>query len=253
MPAPAVSLPPGFRLDFHEKLDSTNSEALRRAAGGGTGGLWVWALGQDAGRGRLGRHWESLAGNLFASLLLRPECPPATASQLGFVAGLALHDTVAALRGPARAPVLQIKWPNDLLCAGKKAGGILLESTTDQSGRLAVVMGIGLNLAAHPQETGYGATSLAQHAVVAEPAGAFERLAQSCAKWLGVWNTGAGFANIRREWTGRALPPGTELEVRSPGGSLQGTFGGIDEDGGLILIQNSGAERRVTAGDVFPL
>ena len=91
----AISLPRDFRLARLDTIDSTMSEAARRARAGEAGHMWVWALEQQQGRGRSGREWESRGGNLFTSLLLRPNCTIATALQLSLVAGIAAYDSVA--------------------------------------------------------------------------------------------------------------------------------------------------------------
>src|SRR5258706_6388441 len=113
-------------VKFLDVVDSTNAEALRRAKAGERGPLWIVAKEQSGGRGRRGRAWVSPAGNLHATLMLTDPAPPAAAAQLGFVAGLALHDAAAAA-APALAPRLALKWPNDMLCAARKIGGILIE------------------------------------------------------------------------------------------------------------------------------
>src|SRR5260370_17638961 len=110
-------------LDF---VDSTNAEALRLAKAGERGPLWIVAKEQGRGRGRRGRAWVSPAGNLHATLMLTDPAPPAAAPQLGFVAGLALHDAAVAA-APALTSRLALKWPNDLLCAGRKIAAILIE------------------------------------------------------------------------------------------------------------------------------
>lgn len=253
MKEPTILLPPGYRLAFFEQIDSTNSEALRQVGKGEAHGLWVWALSQQTGRGRHGRHWESLAGNLFASLLLRPECSPMIASQLGFVGGLALFDAVHNLTHEDKTPPITIKWPNDLLCDGMKAGGILLESTSDITGGTSVVMGMGVNLSEHPQGMEYPATNLAQNGVVTTPDKMLECLAQTCDAWLGVWNNGAGFDAIRAAWMKRSLPIDAPLRVRLSSEILHGSYKGIDPDGVLILALADGSERRITTGDIFPL
>ena len=248
-----ISLPQGYRLAFFEQLDSTNSEALRQIGKGEAHGLWVWARSQCEGRGRLGRRWESLAGNLFASLLLRPDCTAMTATQLGFVGGLALYDTVKGLASQSADPVIVLKWPNDLLCNALKTGGILLESNSDETGAIAVIMGIGLNLSNHPQDTEYPATDLTQQGINTTPAVALEHLAQACDRWFGVWNNGEGFKDIRDAWMKRSLPLNAPLEVKLSDERLQGSYRGIDKEGALILGLTSGGERLITTGDIFPL
>ena len=248
-----IPLPDGYRLARYEELDSTNSEALRRAGEGEPHGLWVWARRQNSGRGRLGRRWDSLPGNLFASLLLRPRCKPQTATQLGFVGGLALYDAVKRLRVANTGPDLALKWPNDLLCAEMKAGGILLESSNDKGGDLTVIMGIGLNLSTHPHDTDYPATDLARHGIESNPRRALEQLARTCDTWLDVWNGGEGFQDVRHAWMKCSLAEMTPLEVKLAGERLRGSYGGIDKDGALLLICGDGTKRRITTGDVFPL
>ena len=138
----------GYRLEAFDRLGSTNDEAMARARAGDPGRLWIVAGEQGRGRGRHGRHWASPPGNLHASLLLVDPCPPALAPQLGFVAGLALHEAAAACGvAPGR---LTLKWQNDLLLDGAKVAGILLEGAAGPGGGLAVVIGWGVNVAHRP-------------------------------------------------------------------------------------------------------
>lgn len=247
-----VALPENYRLQFHRELDSTNAEGVRLLAAGEPENLWVWALHQTGGRGRHGRTWQSLEGNLFASLLLRPRCNPTTASQLGFVGAVAVFDAAAVLAAE-RDVDLKLKWPNDLLLNGEKAAGLLLESTSDNDGHLSVVIGVGLNLAAHPPDVPFPATDLACHGVQTTASEALQQLARTMAQWLAVWNEGHGFEAVRAAWDERSLSKGTPLQVRLPDERLNGSYQGLDENGGLILAQADGSERRITTGDVFPL
>lgn len=247
-----ISLPEGYSLSVHETLDSTNSEAMRMAGEGAASGLWVWARSQRGGRGRLGRRWESLPGNLFASLLLLTNCAPGQIAQLGFVAGLALHEAVLDLSGNTLQR-LALKWPNDLLLDGLKAGGILLESTAQTNGRQRVVVGIGLNLTAHPGAVDHPSTDLSAHGVKATPDHALEKLASAFDHWLDVWSTGAGFAEIRSAWSERALAKKSPIRVRLADGLLEGVYLGIDGTGALMLALSDGSQRCITTGDVFPL
>jgi BirA family biotin operon repressor/biotin-[acetyl-CoA-carboxylase] ligase len=248
----AADFPPGYRLSFHDEVDSTNAEALRLAAGGEAGDLWVWAGSQNAGRGRAGRNWTSRSGNLYASLLLRPDVPLGTASQLSLLAGIAAHDAIAALAAKARVrPSLQLKWPNDVLSGGSKLGGILLESTSTASGNApAVVIGIGINLAHAPDDLGRPATSLAALGISAKPGEAIAVLAWSMSDWLRQWDCGRQFAAIRQAWLARAQPAGAPISVRQGTSLITGRFLGIDEAGALLLQTEGGDKTRITAGDV---
>jgi len=248
----SVKTPKGFRLVHCETIDSTNSEAMRRAHNGEPSGLWIWAETQSAGRGRSGRKWESARGNLFASLLLRLNCPIQTALQLSFVAGIALHEAVTRIAPADLSRAFALKWPNDLLLQDMKIGGILIESFElgTKPGSTAVI-GTGLNVSGHPNHALYPATDLAAHGLIATPASVLGELVTAMAEWLEVWDEGAGFAAIREAWLSRSVQIGRPVRIRLEGGDVSGVFGGIDEMGSMRLIDGEGAEKRITAGDVF--
>jgi BirA family transcriptional regulator, biotin operon repressor / biotin---[acetyl-CoA-carboxylase] ligase len=251
MPCADAAMPPGYRLAFHEEIDSTNAEALRLAAAGEPGGLWVMAGSQKAGRGRAGRGWTSWTGNLYASLLLRPGVPLATASQLSLLAGVAVHDAVSVLAdGAEAAPDLRLKWPNDLLADGGKLGGILLESASAADQDPAIIIGVGVNLAHAPADLGRPAACLASLGIKAGPGRAMTKLAASMAEWLNRWEAGRAFPAIRQAWLNRAQPSGAAISVRQGESLISGRFIGIDEAGALLLQTESGQEKRITAGDV---
>jgi len=246
-----LDLPSGYRLAFHDTIDSTNAEALRLAAQGEAGGLWIWAGAQQAGRGRAGRSWASPAGNLHASLLIRPRVPLAVALQLSLLAGVAAYDAVSALAaGAGAAPALRLKWPNDIQLNDAKLGGILLESRAGaEEDAPAVVIGVGLNLSRAPGDLERPVASLADAGIAVEPAQAFAALTWATAEWLAHWQDGTSFETIRGAWLERAKPLGGPISVRLGADLVSGTFLGIDEIGALRLATESG-ERRITAGDV---
>jgi len=245
-------LPPHYRLIALEKVDSTNAEAKRRAATGAFEENAVWAITaetQTKGKGRRGRVWDSPKGNLYCSLLFKPQVPVARAAQLGFVTSLALFDTLAAYTGPGDR--IQCKWPNDILLNGRKVSGVLLESETFASGGLSwVVVGIGVNIARHPGETEFPATSLKAEGCSTPPPGdLLRRFIPYFEDRRGSWLE-EGFAPIRAAWQARAIGRGDKITVRLDKETLTGIFAGLDEDGALIFRQN-GNERRIAAGDVF--
>lgn len=219
------------------------------ARSGDAGRLWVVAATQTKGRGRHGRSWSSPRGNLYASLLLIDPAPPQLAPELGFTAGVAtLHALREILSGDPR---LAIKWPNDVLHAGAKLAGILLESAQLPDGHFACVAGFGVNCGAHPEDTPYKATDLA--AILGQTVDAgkvFEALSAAMAHWLDVWAKGAGFDAIRAEWLSFAAGVGSWIRVARPSQTLEGVFQTIDAHGRLVLEQVSGPAV-VEAGDVF--
>jgi BirA family biotin operon repressor/biotin-[acetyl-CoA-carboxylase] ligase len=250
MTAASLSLPDGYRLVAFDRVGSTNDEAKALAHAGAAQGTLVWAGEQTAGRGRRGRAWASPPGNLYLSLIERPDCAPAAAAQLGFVAALGLGEAIIDLAGPALP--LAYKWPNDLLLGGRKLAGILLESETRGSGRLDfIVLGLGINLAAAPQDVEYPATSLAAEGAGAiAPAALLTAFVRRYDAWAARWRE-AGFAAVRAAWLARAGGIGDEIRVRLPGATLSGRFRDLDADGALLLDAADGS-RRIAAGDVFP-
>ena len=250
-------LPPGldaagYRLLALEATGSTNDDAARAARDGDSGRLWIVAGSQEAGRGRHGRHWLSPAGNLYASLLLVDPCPPALAPQLGFIAGLALHEAVERATGLA-APRLALKWPNDLLLEGAKVAGILLEAESRQG--FTVVIGFGVNIARRPEDTPYPSAALAQHAPAVSAATLFPELAKLFARRFESWQDGLQrgaepFAAIREQWLARAAGRGASISVRLPGCEKRGTFAGLDPSGRLELQTTRGLEL-IDAGDLY--
>ncbi|TFZ56548.1 biotin--[acetyl-CoA-carboxylase] ligase [Methylorubrum sp. Q1] len=275
----------GHRLHSHERLDSTNSEAMRLAHGGETGPLWVATHRQEAGRGRRGNAWTSPEGNLAASLLMPVAgVAPEMVATLGFVAGVALVEAIRdACRsnpspslqgevrddgaaedlsppmggGDARAPhglapassAIHLKWPNDVLADGKKLAGILLEAETLPGGRRAVVVGFGVNVAATPDGLPYPAAALAAFSAADAPM-LLEFLSERFVEAVRIWNKGRGFSNIRRRWLERAAGVGAPVSVRMAEATLTGIFETIDEGGRLVILAPDGTRRTVTAGEV---
>ncbi|WP_267393590.1 biotin--[acetyl-CoA-carboxylase] ligase [Sphingomonas sp. GC_Shp_1] len=225
---------------------STNADMLLLARAGAEEGLWLRAERQTAGRGRQGRAWTSPPGNLSASTLVRVRPTDAAAASLALMAAVALHETVSVYLGSAARAVL--KWPNDLLVAGAKLSGILLERVDD-----AVVIGIGVNLAHHPDLPDRATTSLAAQGATVAPADLLETLAEAVGRWLSRWR-GEGLSPIRSAWLDAAHPIGTALSARLPDGSTaDGLFDGLDAHGALILRLATGERRVIHAADVFLL
>ena len=242
-------LPPGYALTHLAQTNSTNAEAMRIALKGERGPLWVLADRQTAGKGRDGRAWTSLEGNLHASLLFSPSCPVQHAAGLALVAGVAAVDAIRAAKPAPRLPALRLKWPNDILIGGAKIGGILIESSS-QGDKLSVVIGVGINLASVPSDLGRQATSLCEHGIDVSPGEALRLLAEALDTWLKVWDEGVGFERVRAAWLDRAGPLGEPLNVHGAAGEIAGTFAGLDADGALLIAGNDGRRQRIRFGDV---
>jgi BirA family biotin operon repressor/biotin-[acetyl-CoA-carboxylase] ligase len=266
---------PPFRLLRLPEIDSTNEEAHRRAGAGEPSGLLISAQTQTAGRGRRGRSWVSKPGNLFCSLLLRPVEPLATVAQLSFVAGLAVAEAIQAHLPQSHLPVgavageegrITLKWPNDVLVDGKKIAGILLESRTAAtrgSGRGGpatsgsdgirldwLVIGIGVNVAHHPADCDFPATSLAALGAVSDSQSLLIDVAAGLNRWTSVWQA-RGFPPVREAWLAQGYGLGQPISVRLGETTLQGCFETLDISGALVLREADGRRQLVAAGDVY--
>ena len=241
--------PQGYALKNFDEIDSTNEEARRLAAGGERGSIWLLAARQTAGRGRRGRAWVSPVGNLSATLLISPVKPAAECAQLSFVAAIAAADAASSFAPQAE---IKVKWPNDILADGRKLAGILLESASGADGALSfLAVGIGMNLAYFPPDTEFPATSLAAIGIAAPaPSDALVQLASAFAKWYDLWMT-KGFSPIHDAWLARAAGLGTRIRARLTNEETSGVFEGIDNTGALILRENAGKTRHISAGEVF--
>ncbi len=239
-----------YHLVALDEVGSTNDEAMALAAKGAAEGTLVWARCQTAGKGRRGRSWVSPPGNLYLSLVLRPKAPAARIPEIAFVTALATGDAIRGVIPESTA--MTFKWPNDILVGGKKAAGLLLEAgTAPGAGGARLVLGVGINVASHPEELELPATSLhAQGATGAGVAEVLEGFCRAFAVWYERWRHD-GFGAIRAAWLDHAAGLGGPVRVRLETESLDGVFLGLDRDGALRLGDGAGNERRITAGDVF--
>uniref|UniRef100_UPI0040560ABF biotin--[acetyl-CoA-carboxylase] ligase n=1 Tax=Candidatus Electronema sp. TaxID=2698783 RepID=UPI0040560ABF len=241
-----------MRLHHFSVLSSTSSHALDLARQGAAAGTAVLADSQSGGRGRGGRQFCSPLGGLYFSLILRPELESADLPLLTLAAGVGL------CRGISRAVSVQplLKWPNDLYLADRKLGGILTESGPLRAGLPEfVVIGVGINVAALPEEfppelrskiitlseAGAVAVSPAEllPGLVEELLAAAEQLKADKTAVLAAW----------RQWD---YLLGRPLEYDSGEGMIAAVGAGLAEDGRYV-IDSSGREFRVMAGDVNPV
>lgn len=241
--------PAGVGLITLAGTDSTNAEAARRLSALSPP-VWIMAHRQDAGRGRQGRRWQTLPGNLAATLVIRAAMPAAGQARYSFVAALAVHDALVAATG--RAEAFALKWPNDVLMQGGKLAGILLESLGPAGRHLAI--GVGVNLAAAPAlARARGApppVALAgSGGPLLSPEDFLPLLARAMLRREAEFAAG-GFAPIRAAWLARAAGQGAEITARTGAGAVSGRFEGVDETGALLMATAAGC-RRIAAADVF--
>ncbi|MCA3509472.1 MAG: biotin--[acetyl-CoA-carboxylase] ligase [Rhodobacter sp.] len=235
-----------------DRVDSTNAEAARRAAGG-TSPLWIMAQEQTGGRGRRGRPWSSPRGNFHATLLLHPAGTPDLVALRSFVAALALRDACVALTGLPQA--FTLKWPNDLLLNGGKLAGILLEGAGQGSGLSHLAIGFGVNLIAAPDpelvEPGAlrPASLLAETGIRVVPDRFLAALAPAYARRESTF-CAQGFAPLRQDWLAHAARLGQPVVARTGASVREGIFETIDATGALVL-RTPAARLAIPAADVF--
>lgn len=225
---------------------STNAELADRARAGAAEGLVLVAEHQTAGRGRLGRGWETPARSaLTFSVLLRPRVPAGRWPWLPLLTGRAVADT---LRDAGAAAGL--KWPNDVLVEGRKLCGILLERVETPTGA-AAVLGIGLNTTLTTAELPETGTSLWLE-TGEEPdrtvllTGLLTRLLSEYDAWQAAPDDGA----LRRQYVDRCVTLGLEVRVERPGTEpLSGRAVDIDTEGRLVVATAEGRSA-IGAGDV---
>ncbi len=242
----------GRRIEYVETTTSTNDEAWARVASGDADGLVVLTEHQSAGRGRLGRKWESPRGAsvLVSVVLVESELEEGTERAL--VGGeIVLRSAIAvcdAIRKCTDVPAT-IKWPNDLYIAGKKVGGILVESQLSATDGLVFVVGIGINClqhAGHLQVIGdRPVTSLdleAKHPVDRSKLVAV-LLEQLDARFASLGNG----ADARQAWLDRAEPVGRPVRLQHGGQVLTGSVIDIDPAAALVVQLDEGGVRAFDA------
>ncbi len=215
-----------------ERCDSTQDELRLLARGGAPAFTVVRADVQDAGRGRRGRSWHTKPGAaLLASVLLRPRRPASELAGLAIVGGVAAARVVRGLGVDAR-----VRWPNDVVVAGRKLAGVLAELIEGP----AILLGVGMNADAGledlPETDGLPPTSLrlegARHATPPELAALLVReLRPLCERF-----DEGGFAAVREDAESLDALRGLELELVLAGGeAARGIARGFADDGALVL------------------
>jgi len=232
--------PPGWRLRHYESVESTSDLCTVLAQAGEPGRLAVVATRQTHARGSRGRTWQTLAGNLAVSVLMRPSGPAIDAGQWAFLAAVALTEALSP-----SGEALRIKWPNDVVLGSAKVGGILIDTALDLAGRLEwLVLGFGANLAVAPDLPD----------VAVAPGGADpETVVTLLLTRLDHWDRVRlldGFAPIRRAWLDLGPVPGSHLRVRWGNAEVGGAFAGLGEDGALLL-QSGGRVRALPTGEIL--
>ena len=244
--------PRGFSLLVLDTTESTNDEAARQLAAGRPTPFAVLARRQTRGRGRFGRVWHSeSSANLYASFAFRPRVAPERMQTFTLWMGVNLCDLLANFTGITPG----IKWPNDIVFDGRKAGGMLTEARIDADQIRDLVFGLGLNVNA---ATGDWPADLARRAVsLAEVMGAPLDLNRLAAALIGrvliAWRKFAegehldSFADL---WHRFDVLRGRPIALLEGGRRHHGIVTGLDDEGALLLRDEAGRSQRFRAGEV---
>ena len=248
----ALSAPAGSllsQLDILNSTASTNSVARSEAEAGDATGYVVLAEQQTAGRGRRGRQWVSpFARNLYLSVVWGFDGGAAALEGLSLAVGVAVKRAVAA----CGADGVELKWPNDVLCNGKKLAGILLEMIGDPAGFCQVVVGIGINIDM-PDSQGVAieqswtdlkrisSAEMSRNTVAA-------RLLNELLTLLSGYQQ-KGFAHYRGEWQSCDAFRDKAVELVTMNSSIEGVASGVSESGAIGLLVD-GELRYFNGGEI---
>jgi len=244
--------PRGFTLVVLDEIDSTNDEAARQLAAGRPAPFAVLARRQTRGRGRLGRAWHSEAnGNLYASFAFRPSLAPDRMQTFTLWMGVNVCELIVNFARVTPA----LKWPNDILFDGRKAGGMLTEARVDADQIRDLVFGLGLNVNSPP---GTWPGELAPQAVsLCELVGAPLDLNRLTAALIGrvllayaQFVEGDHLKTFADLWNRYDLLKGRRVAVLEGGRRHAGVVAGVDDEGALLLRGERGQTRRFRAGEV---
>lgn len=229
-----------------KETGSTNDVVAEMARKGAGEGLVVFAETQTAGRGRLGRKWESASHEgLWFSVLLRPQFSLALWARLTTGAAVAVAEGIEAVI-PCRA---MIKWPNDIFIEGKKVVGILIESHMDKGGFAVVGIGVNVNQNDFPDPISQTAASLRQ---VAGHAIERQRVAVSILTLLAASyaKLASTFSEIVAEAGARSYLQGRWVEASFGNEVVGGIAEQLDENGALQLRRPDGGLVTLSGGEV---
>ncbi len=238
---------PDRRIEWHDVIDSTMSEASRLAADGAPSGTVVGAEEQTAGQGRHGHSWHSEYGmGLYVSIILRRQYGPDTLPVVTLALGLAVHEAILKYTNLA----CDLRWPNDVLLESKKCAGILtlLEGS-------AIIAGIGINVnhSSFPEELSGIATSLRlSSGCVHSRERLFVELLGSVDRYCDLLETQGRGPIIETFARASSYVSGRRVCVDQDGATLRGITAGLNDSGFLILRSDDGTSRVIVAGGVRP-
>jgi BirA family biotin operon repressor/biotin-[acetyl-CoA-carboxylase] ligase len=239
----------GREIRLFPEVASTNTVAMKMASDGAPEGTVVLAETQTGGKGRRGRKWISPKGNLYMSVVLRPDIPLYKSPVITLMGAVAVASAIRGIYGVKAS----IKWPNDILISGRKLCGLLTEMSAEQDRVRHIVLGIGVDANMEPEAL---PPDVREHTttLAAETGGKIDRTAllrhllRELDRWYGVFL--ANERDVLQEWEALNVTTGNRVAISGAGEVLEGVAQGIDGEGRLIVRLDDGTVRTVAAGDV---
>ena len=246
-----IELDYGYKIIEYEELASTMITLKELAIAGCDINTAVWAKKQNSGRGRHGREWSSPKGNLYVSFLRKAENKNSkNIFAPVFIAALAIANSIKEISNNKVSP--SIKWPNDILINKAKVAGILIESLTLNNSIKILNIGIGINIVSNPNNTLYHATNL-RDVDIQTNAGEMIRIFFKNLKIIEKLYIREGIKEIYKMWGVLGHKIGDPISVKIGDNKIFGIFNGLNDEGGLLILNEAGCEQVIMAGDVFLL
>ncbi|MFE4710111.1 MULTISPECIES: biotin--[acetyl-CoA-carboxylase] ligase [unclassified Paenibacillus] len=242
----------GGHVHMLTTVGSTQEEAKRLAENGAPEGTTVIAEEQTGGRGRQGKKWHSPFGKgIWMSVVLRPSLPLLSTPQLTLMAGVAVCRAIRRVSGVD----VGIKWPNDLLAGDRKICGILLESSCYENELAYCIAGIGISVNLAEEDypdflNGVGTSLLIERGGASVDRSVLAGAVLTELDSLYAFYLEHGFSPVARLWEAMSVTLGRQVARNTPQGRMEGLATGLDDNGGLLLMDRSGQIHSVSSGEI---
>lgn len=243
----------GKSVSQFTQVDSTNVKAAELAKAGAEEGTVIISMVQDAGYGRMNRHWVSPKGGLWLSIILRPDIPPKDAATITLMGACAVVKTLKSILDIDA----KIKWPNDVLISGRKVCGILTEMRTMGNDIDFVILGLGINANFHvkefPEDIRDTTTTLSTECGSDI---SIEQLLKALISDIdGLYNKilSGDFKFIIEMWKSASDTLGERVRITTLKENIEGIAVDVDETGALVVKTADGEAKTILAGDCVHL
>jgi len=246
----------GQQAYYFDSIDSTQNQALKMADDPANAGAVIVAAKQTGGRGRSGRKWVSPKGGIWISIILQPKFDISITTLFPIASALALSIAIEKIFSIKP----KLKWPNDLTIKGKKVAGMLVDVSLESNKIENLVLGVGINFDVNVKQIEkalketpnfYGVASLKKEKQEIKPVQLVQTFLLELEKIYKLLNA-KQTKKIISEWTKRSSTIGKNIELDTTNGKITGKATKIDDDGALIITENS-KTHKVIAGDIVHL